>query len=203
MKREIINTVATCVGDIDMAGFVDKPLQWLSQQMYAHRLKYLLAHADDGVIWGRLDGEELITSHTVAPEYSPPLREATLQTVRIFARAGELFIWRDEDGEWAGRLILETTSLGGMPEWASAFDEHQVLWGTNAVSRERGFVLVSDGSQGLFHVVPLNIPGPIDEQIRPLRLVVRHYLKADNYGFTQVNASRLLSLLADHEESNR
>src|SRR5438876_5276194 len=145
MKREIINTVATCVGDIDMAGFVDKPLQWLSQKMYAHSLNYLLAHADDGVIWGRLDGEELITSHTVAPEYSPPLREATLQTVRLFARVGELFICRDEDGEWASRLIVEATSPGSMTEWTSAFDERQVLWGTHAVSRERGFVLVSDG----------------------------------------------------------
>jgi hypothetical protein len=114
MKREIINTVATCLDDIDMAGFVDKPLQWLSQQMYAHGLKYLLAHADDGVIWGRLDDEELITSHDVAPEYSPPLRAATLQTVRLFARAGELFVWRDEAGVWTGRLIAETTLLSGM-----------------------------------------------------------------------------------------
>ncbi len=66
--------------------------------MSTYTLKYLLAHAEDGVIWGRLDGEELITSHTIAPKYSPPLRAVTLQTVRLFAPVGELLVWRDDQG---------------------------------------------------------------------------------------------------------
>ncbi len=199
MKRKIINTEATCEA-VKMDGFAHEPTKWLSQQMHTHNLKYLLAHADDGVIWGRLDGEELITSHDVAPEYSPPLRAETLQTARIFARAGELLAWRDEAGEWAGRLIADDTP-GATPEWTTAFEEQQVLLGTNVQPRKRGFALMSEGSQGLFHVVPLN-PGQIDEQTRPLRLVVRHYLKADNYGFLRVNASRLFSLLPEPKESN-
>src|SRR5205807_79238 len=104
MRREIINTAATCE-TIEMVGFADRPIKWLSQQMRTHELKYLLAHADDGVIWGRLDGEELITSHDLEPKYSPPLRVETLQMVRIFAPVGELLVWHDEAGAWAGRLI--------------------------------------------------------------------------------------------------
>jgi CRISPR-associated protein (TIGR03984 family) len=200
MKREIINTAATCEA-VEMDGFANDPTKWLSQQMHAHKLKYLLAHADDGVIWGRLDGEELITSHDVAPEYSPPLRVETLQTARIFAHAGELLVWRDEAGAWSDRLIAEATP-GAASEWTAAFDEQQVLWGTNTRPRERGFTLISDGSQGLFHVIPLNLTGQFDEQTRPLRLEVRHYLKADDYGFVRVNASRLLSLLPEPKESN-
>ena len=209
MKREILTTAATCKTDIDWVGFADKLTEGLSQQMQAHKLKYLLAHADDGVIWGRLDGQELITSHDVAPEYSPPLRAETLQTVRVFAHAGELLVWRDEAGQWAGRLIAEAAPdataeamPGATDKWTEAFDEQQVLLGTNARPQMRDFALMSEGSQGLFHVVPLNLTGQIDEQIRPLRLVVRHYLKADNYGFLRVNASRLLSLLLEPKESN-
>jgi CRISPR-associated protein (TIGR03984 family) len=200
MKREIINTGATCETVDEMTSFADEPSKWLSRKMRTHKLKYLLAHADDGVIWGRLDGEDLITSHDVAPEYSPPLRVETLQTARIFTRVGELLVWRDEAGAWAGRLITEAMP-GATAEWTEAFDEQQVLWGTKAESRERGFTSMSDGSQGLFHVVPLNITGHFDEQTRPLRLVVRHYLKADDYGFVRINASRLLSLLPEPEES--
>ncbi len=198
MKREIINTAATCEA-VKMDGFADEPTKWLSQQIHAHKLKYLLAHTDDGVIWGRLDGEELIISHDVAPKYSPPLRAETLQTARLFAHAGELLAWRDEAGEWVGRLIAEATP-GATAEWAEAFEEQQVLLGTNAKPLERGFALMSEGSQGLFHVIPLN-PGQIDEQTRTLRLVVRHYLKADNYGFVRVSASRLISLLSEPKES--
>ncbi len=222
MKRDILTLTpkATCRTDIDMADFAANPTNWLSQQMQDHQLKYkyLLAHADDGVIWGRLDGQELITSHDVAPKYSPPLRAKTLQMARIFSRAGELLVWRNEDGKWAGRLIAEVTEpnttderasrLIAEPaqsaptdEWTEAFDEQQILLGTKAVSLDKGFYLMSEGSQGLFHAVPL-YPGKIDDQHRTLRLVVRHYLKADKYGFTRVNASRLVNLLPEPKESN-
>src|SRR6266516_1974469 len=186
MKRDILTTLATCK-TVPMVDFANNQTKWLSKQMQDHNLKYLLAHADDGVIWGRLDGEELITSHDVAPQYSPPLRAETLLTARIFAHAREFLAWRDEAGEWAGRLIAEVPQ-GATAEWINAFDEQQVLLGTKAKPLERGFALMSEGSQGLFHVVPLN-PGQIDEQNRTLRLVVRHYLKADNYGFVRVSAS--------------
>src|SRR5947209_17352687 len=100
MTRKIIDTAATWTTDIDWTGFANNPAKWLSQQMQLHELKYLLAHADDGVIRGRLDSDGLITSRVVAPEYSPPLRTETLQTARVFAPTGELLIWRDEAGQW-------------------------------------------------------------------------------------------------------
>ena len=210
MMRKITDTAATCKTDIDWVGFADNPTEWLSRQMQAHKLKYLLAHADDGVIWGRFDGQQLTTSHDVAPN-SPPLQKKTLQTARVFAPAGELLIWRDEAGEWAARLIAEITETNTTDEqanhpstetsqsapkveWTKAFDEYQILLGTNTKPPDRGFTLMSEGSQGLFHALPLNFTGQISEQVRPLRLVVRHYLKADDNGFLRVNASRLVDL---------
>ncbi|HZU70959.1 MAG TPA: CRISPR-associated protein Csx19 [Ktedonobacteraceae bacterium] len=200
MKREIIDTTTTCE-PVKMDGFASNPAEWLSQQMQTYGLKYLLAHTDDGVIWGRLDGTELITSHGLVPEYSPPLRAETLLTARVFSRAGELLVWRDESGEWAGRLIIEDKP-DATAEWTRAFEEKQVLFGTHAQPKERGFALMREGSQGLFHAVPLDLSGPIDEEERPLRLIVRHYLKEDKNGFVRVNASRLVGLLPEPEESN-
>jgi CRISPR-associated protein (TIGR03984 family) len=202
MKRDILtlNPKATC-RRIPMDDFANDPIAWLSRKMQDHQLKYLLAHADDGVIWGRLDDQELITSHHVAQKHSPQLRIKTLLTVRIFAPSGELLVWHDEDGKWAGRLIADEIQADATASWDKAFEEKQILLGTKAEPLGRGFALMSEGSQGLFHAAPLNRNEPIDEQKRPLRLIVRHYLKADNYGFMRVNASRLKSLL-DLEESN-
>ncbi len=200
MKREIKNTMATCE-PVVLNDFIDDPADWFSRQMRTHNLTYLLAHADDGVIWGRLASEELITSHEVAPAYSPPLRVETLQTARIFGPAGEILVWRDEAGAWAGRLITETTP-GAPPAWDQAFEEEHILWGTEAEPRARGFTLMREGTQGLIHIVPLAVTARIDEEHRPLRLVVRHYVKPDEYGFLQVNASRLFDLEPKPKESN-
>lgn len=201
--RQLINTIA--VSDkVDLAGFADDPSNWLYRQMQtmsAHDQAYLLAHADDGVIWGRLDQEGLITSHEVAPEYSPPLRAETLLTVRIFGPASELLIWRDEVDAWAGRLISENTS-GASPAWTQAFEEEQIVLGTKITPLARDFTLMSEGTQGLVHAVPFSVTEKVDEEHRPLRLVVRHYVKADDYGFLQVNASRLYCLRPQTKESN-
>lgn len=193
--REIINTTATCT-EVKVDGFMSDPITWLSEQMRAHELTYLLAHAENGVIWGRFDGEKLITSHNVAPpQYSlPSLRVETLWMVRIFAPVGELLVWRNEEGEWAARLIAEETLADVSASWEKAFEEQQIVLGTQAEGLEQGFALMSEGSQGLRHAIPLPLNGPIDEQKRPVRLVVRHYMQQDAYGFTRVDASRLFDL---------
>lgn len=203
MKRDIFETTATCES-IDLTNFASDPAGCLSRQMQTHKLNYLLAHADDGVIWGRkLDGEELLTSYEVAPEYSPPLRTETLQTVRVFGPAGELLVWRDEIGAWAGRLIAEPETAQDTPSvWELAFEEEQILLGTKTEQRARDFTLMSEGTQGLIHIVPIKVTEQINEEHRPLRLVVRHYVKADDHGFLQVHASRLHSLHLKTKESN-
>ncbi|HZS79804.1 MAG TPA: CRISPR-associated protein Csx19 [Ktedonobacteraceae bacterium] len=196
MRKKIDMTV-TCKR-IPVNGFADDPVKWLVEQMRAHDLKltYLLAHASDGVIWGRFDDEELITSHDVAPRHSPPLRVETLLTARVFAPVGELLVWRDEDGEWATRLIAEKQLADATTGWNSGFEEQQVLLGTRTDPLKRGFTLMSEGAQGLFHAVPLelSLSGGGDERWHPLRLVVHHYWQEDEHGFTRVHTSRLVDL---------
>ncbi len=165
--------------------------QWLREQMNSER-KWLLAHADDGVIWGRLDASELITSHDIAPNISPELRLITLQQAFIFGWQDEVRLWRDERG-WLFYLINDS-------EETDYIDETQILWGTEVIefpegSNSRGFTHLRESKQqGLDHVVPIEV---INAQLRErrLKLRVRHFItRDDTTGEARITLSRLVSL---------
>lgn len=173
---------------------------WLQGHAAAHNLRWLLAHADDGVIWGRVGANGiLVTSRdaaqgqTVLQNVCPPLRAETLQQARLFSEEAELLLWRDGDNTWHARLIRQPVA-GETAKFTAAIDEPQILWGTDPQPLDNGFTLMSDGAQGLRHAVPLEVGGRFNEMTRPLRLWVRHYLAEDDHGFTQIVASRLVDL---------
>ncbi len=168
---------------------------WLQTQAVQYKLKWLLAHADDGVIWGKInDDGQLVTSDEdeVAPELSPPLRAETLQQARLFAEHAELLLWRDGDNQWHVRLIRQPTD-GETPIFTDAIDELQMLWGTHDEHRS-GFTLLRDGAQGLRHAVPVELPLKENQVTTPPRLRVRHYIQEDDNGFARIVASRLVEL---------
>jgi len=160
----------------------------IALQAQQHGLQTLLAHADDGVIWGTVDGAKLLTSHDVfGDSLSPPLRTVTLQQARLFGECVELLLWRAES-EWRARLVEDT------PDGGKHYDEFQTLWGNRCVQARDGFALVCEGRQGLRHAPPVNIPAAeFSEDHRPLRLQVRHYLKVEpETGLLRVTLSRLV-----------
>ena len=165
---------------------------WLITQAKAHNLVTMLAYADDGVIWGRVEEGQLITASGAFPEddVSPTLCCVTLQQVRLFGSDAELLLWR-ADGGWQARLVTD-----GAGEKVDAFDEWQILWGTRRESTQDGFTLVADGALGHRHAPPVKIDAHLfapDEGRRPLRLQVRHYLETDpNSGLLRVALSRLV-----------
>lgn len=181
---------------------------WLLAQAEAYSLRYLLAHADDGVIWGRVDakidgseGLELILSHAVAPGISPVLSAMTLQQARLFGETAELLLWRDGDNIFHYRLLADDAGMSTV--YSECYDEAQLLWGTDGQQLEHNFTLLRDGAQGFCHAVPLALNLEIDgsllrqenqNQIGP-RLRVRHYLAQDNDDPTaRVAVSRLVGL---------
>ena len=91
--------------------FLTDPASWLAPEMRQRNLRYLLAYADDGVIWGRLDDDGLHLSHKFAPDVSPELRAVTLRECRMFEALGELLLWR-EDADWRGRFVSDDGSVG-------------------------------------------------------------------------------------------
>lgn len=159
--------------------------EWLERQVVGHtETFYLLAHADDGVIWGRLSDNKLVTAPVTS--FSPVLNGETLQNARLFNQTVEVYLWRDGDGFFQARSIKE--GVGNAQQY---YDEKQILWGTHAEPAENGFTLMSDGSQGLRHYVPVEVKTNGGE--RPLRLKLRHYLSKEA-GFVRVDFSRLVDL---------
>lgn len=172
--------------------------QWLQTQAATYSLVWLLAHADDGVIWGRIENGQLLTSHDAAQnddeakKVCPPLLIKTLQQARLFAAHGELLLWRDGDNVWNARLIRDAKN-GESIDWDEAFDEPQMLWGTHGKHLSFNFTLLEDGAQGgLRHAVPCALPLGTDHKTTPPCLRVRHYINKD--GFTRIVASRLVDL---------
>ena len=182
------------VEQLETHGFADDPAGWfVIHSNNECRDVLLLSHADDGVSWGRLQGDRLITSSQLFKEYqvSPPLRAVTLQQACLFREIEEVRVWRKEGGFQACR-ITDTDD-----ENAASFDEAHILWGTHAEGWEGGFTLLADGQEGLRHAVPLDIPASSFERnsrYRPLRLLLRHYLVNDSDGCARICLSRLLGL---------
>lgn len=165
---------------------------WLKDQAQEHELKYLLAHADDGVIWGKFRDNQLATSQDAFPELAQ-LRLCTLQQCRIFGEKAEVRLWKANQN-WKMCVITDNNHLDKLEP-----DECQILWGTQEEKRDNQleFTLVSDGSQGLKHAVPLiNIPFKEDKKSleRPIRLRVRHYIHYDDSGLVRIALSRLVDL---------
>lgn len=184
----------------------DNLKNWIERQAEKNQLgdsSYLLAHAEDGIIWGRFENSKLTTADEVFDKKVfrvdlPKLRLSTLQQCRIFGKNGEILLWPTDEG-WRSRIIQDKLDVDHIPEW-------QILWGTqpdkgkNEEERKKdGFTLLSDGSQGLKHAVPLTgITFKHDREKkrlhRPVRLLVRHYIDYNDSGIARIFLSRLVSL---------
>lgn len=173
--------------------------KWIENQAAKYQLKYLLAHAEDGVIWGRFDNDRLTTAEKVfhQPEFKvdfPSLRLLTLQQCRIFGQNGEVLLWRTGE-KWRSRLVQDNPEVDKIPE-------RQILWGTHGEKRGN-FTLLWDGSQGLKHAVPFtDIALNGDKLINLVRLLVHHYITYDDVGVARIALSRLVDLTTEKEPSN-
>lgn len=176
---------------------------WLAKYAPADA-RWLLAHAYDGVVWGRQDnGTWRFSSGCIAN--SPELQVAKLLQLRVFGPHSELFLWRDSAG-LHGRIITD-----GAGETTHFLDEPQILWGNKRGPRVHdceGFTPLADGDQGNIHAVPLKIPNERlgdNNTDRPVRLWLRHYITQDEEtGLARIRDSRLLHLevLPDPKEKD-
>lgn len=153
----------------------------ITAQAVKFGFQWFLAHADDGVIWGEFREGQLVVS-----KWSPALREITLQQVRAFGKNGELLLWRN-NATWFSRLIIEEEN-GMNTEYV---EQQYLLWGDQVEATENGFSLLSQGTQGLRHALPV----AIQSFVQPT-MTVRHYLSEDNDGQVFVNITRLVSVQA-------
>lgn len=181
--------------NIDDVSKIEEDLKgWLENKAQEFKLNYFLAHADDGVIWGRFDNGTLTIANEVFTESDfPTLRSCTLQQCRIFGQEGEVLLWKYGEN-WKSRFI-------GNPE-EDKISEYQILWGTHGEKRGN-FTLLRDGSQGLKHAVPLPIvtvdDRPLDKRVR---LLVHHYIDYNQEGVAYINLSRLVNLTTQEKDDD-
>jgi len=164
----------------------DNPLVWLTQHLPGES-SFVLAHAIDGVNWGRIENSNISFSHEVAPSIAPPPRVEMLQQLRVFNEMWEWFFWHDGQ-YWQQRIIDERTADISKP----AIDEDHLVWGTLADSERAGYSVLSDGAQGLRHVVPLAAPNMFPT--KRVVLQVRHYIDEQPNGVQFIALSRLVHL---------
>lgn len=183
--------VTTPVDSAELAGDL---AGWLARQ--GDGCRYLLAHTERGVVWGRIDNTSLITSHDAFPQQCRATLDAeTLIQARLFGPKTEVLLWRS-DGSWHLRRFDEPAMR------PPSIDERQMLWGTRAESRDPGrhFTLLQQGAEGMRHAVPLLVPDaaftpPKDQKAHwPVRLLVRHYLDYARSGSATIGMSRLVDL---------
>ncbi|MEM3485508.1 MAG: CRISPR-associated protein Csx19 [Candidatus Methanomethyliaceae archaeon] len=174
--------------------FVTDPKAWLEANAARNGKTWLLAYADNGVIWGELRDGALCTANDVFPALSPPLRATTLQQAHLFGANAEVRVWRTGKGFNACRLEDHPSDDD------EALDQIYLLWGTGIKEQSKGFALVTEGRQGLAHAVPLPVSEAdfsTEARIRthPLRLRVRHYVAYDEAsGWAFFPQSRLVEL---------
>lgn len=148
--------------------------------------QWLLAHCDEGVVWGRRDGDRWTLSGSAFPRASPPLLQHGVQQLRVFGEEGELLVWR-HDGALRARWLTDGSHVA--PTALRPDDEDRLLLGQSRESLG-GFTLLEDEA-GARQVVPL---AQVAKGRRPT-LRVRHYFERDGEsGAVRVAASRLVAL---------
>ena len=168
-----IYKIEKCEATVTPIPSVSNLEEMLIEQAQVHDLRYLLAFALDGLFWGRFDGEKWDKKSA-----STQWDEQNVQELRIFGENGEVHLWRSGEG-WLGRKIID----GAGDDFTEMIDEKQILWGDQAKMCEKdpSFTLMSDGQQGLCHIIPLSFSeiSPFLKKMggyQPLRLHIRHYL---------------------------
>lgn len=163
---------------------------------------WVLGHAMDGVIWGKVCGGSLILAHDVEDvegmwsdgtdkqRWGAPLVTDTLMDLRIFNPDQELRLWR-YDQCLRACLVKESKIHNGY----QSYDEGQILLAGNRIGKpERiGKVIFSllEGPAGQRQAIPVDWDG----KEQTYRLWVRHYVfpREDN-GMLTVVESRLLEV---------
>lgn len=174
---------------------------WVSRQAHDVGLTWLLAHCEDGVIWGKYEGGQLKLSsdRDAFPVRALALRGETLQQARLFGVRGELLIWRGPQDRW--HCTMRRDDQGTEVE---VIDEQHLLWGDRPIDStpiSNNFTRIVEGSQGITHAPPIDsMPTSDTTPSARARLKVRHYLGADpETGMVRITGSRLVRLIPPGE----
>lgn len=153
---------------------------------------WLLCHCEDGVTWGRREGDEWHLGSSCFPDLCPAPSESSILEMRVFSPAAEALIWRTEGG-FQGRVLRDAEpGDAAAPPPDRPDDEERLLLAGRVGEERRGFTRVGDGS-GAEQALPLRVTEGPPSSWPKLR--VRHYFaRDDRTGSVRVVATRLVEV---------
>lgn len=175
--------------------------EWLAEQMKENKLTFLLAFADDGVIWGRMDKDSLVIAHETTQKEerknNTELRGKTLQQAYAFSDKMEVRLFRDEMGNWKALTIEDEGKI---------ITESQILWGDKLDEDKNqpthpGFMRLLAERKG---IPPQIVPWDKKDfgEGKCVRLEVHHMVKYNKDGEAYVELSRLAGLIVGDKKKN-
>lgn len=169
--------------------------EWIRQQMTENNLTFLLAFADDGVIWGRMDNGELTIAREASEkkdkQHYVELRDKTLQQAYAFNKDMEVRLFRDEMNQWKAYAVHDGDEN-------KIIVESQILWGDKLDECDQpirpDFMRLLAERKGIPpQIYPIN--KGFDPTKNCVRLEVHHLVDYDNEtGEAYIKASRLAGL---------
>jgi CRISPR-associated protein (TIGR03984 family) len=160
-----------------------KVVAWLTGHAKEH--SFLLAFADDGVIWGKSENEKWITSYDAFGKPFSELRGETLLEAFAFGESDQVHLYRDGE-KWIANRVVDAGEM---------VVESQLLWGDEAIKIQKGFTHLHDKvQQSMDQALPLTVK---DEELitKAPRLTIHHFIETDeNTGEARIFLSRLVKL---------
>lgn len=157
---------------------------WLDSLAKDHL--FLLAFADDGVVWGKAENGKWATSFDAFGAPFAQLRGQTIQEAFAFGESDQIHLYRSGE-TWQARKVTDTG------EWIV---ESQLLWGDEIQGEpSQGFTHLFDKvQQSMNHALPLSITIE-DLKTKAPRLTIHHFIETDeNTGEARIFLSRLVKL---------
>ncbi len=181
------NIKLTYSNPLDLKGFSEDPAEWFLKQPAVGDDAWLLAYADDGVIWGKIENKQLVQACQVFGDTFPRLEATTLHKAHFFGSGAEVRVFRHGDKFRAIRLQEENDPA------AASYTRSYYLWGDHPIKTKGNWSWLEDGQLGIFQALPLAYPPTAKG--REFQLWVRYYLQfEEGHGQASVAASRLVGL---------
>ena len=149
---EIISENVSCkISLIEIENFI--------RQKFKNKCAIFVAWQIQNIIWGKFDGEKLISPSEITAQY--------WQECRIFNETEELHLKRVDD-KFCGRYITENDGTGNF--YADSFSR---FWGENSGEVD-GFIKLLDRQRKLFMAVPCE-----NKNAKWYGLLTRNYISSD------------------------
>lgn len=189
MKPQLEKIGCKIVENLVVDGFCDNPLNWFMDQPSVGDFSWLLAYADDGVVWGKICNGKLMIANNIFGESFPKMNTKKIHFVRFFGHLAEIRVFQKDS-------IFSAVRLEDEPNDKLSFIRSYFLWGNSVRDVKDGWTFVEEGQHGIFQAIPIEIPHLNDNKTTRLKIRIRYYLDFEKeHGQAKVVGNRFVGII--------